>query len=105
MSQLLTSIDSLSGATGSAVTSGAIALHTGTTGPLTITSSNTAALAALGLPSAGVTQAPTGSAPSLSGKTLTIAATGGGTATNITFGTGSWPGRDAERPQHRAGQQ
>jgi flagellin len=89
VSQLLSSIDSLSGATGSTIAAGAISLHSGTTGPLTITSSNTAALGALGLPSAGVSQAPTGSAPSLSGKTLTIAATGGGTATNITFGTGS----------------
>ena len=89
VTQLLTSIDSLSGGSGSSISGGKLTLHTGTTGPLTITSSNTAALAALGLSTAGVSQAPTGSAPSLSGKTLTIAATGGGTATSITFGTGA----------------
>ena len=89
VTQLLTSIDSLSGGSGSSISGGKLTLHTGTTGPLTITSSNTAALAALGLSTAGVSQAPTGSAPSLSGKTLTIGATGGGTATSITFGTGA----------------
>ena len=88
VTQLLASIDSLSGGTGSAAASGAVTLHTGTNGPLTITSSNTAALAALGLPSAGVSQAPAGTAPTLTGKVLSIAATGSGTAVNITFGTG-----------------
>jgi flagellin len=84
---LLSKIDGLSGGTGSAVTAGALNLHTGTTnGTLSITSSNAAALAALGL-GTGVSQAAGGSSLPLSGKVLTIGATGGGTATNITFGT------------------
>jgi flagellin len=64
-----------------------ITLHTGINGNLSITSTNTAALTALGL-GAGVSQAAGGSAPTLSGKTLTIGATGNGTPTNIIFGTG-----------------
>ena len=91
VSALLAKIDGLSGGTGSAVTGGIISLHTGTTSDLTITSSNTAALTALGL-GTGVTQARTPGAASASGQlgglTLTIGATGGGTATNIIFGTG-----------------
>jgi len=48
---LLSKVDALSGATTpSTVSGGQITLHTGTTNDLTITSSNTAALAALGLP-------------------------------------------------------
>ncbi|MBR0755054.1 flagellar hook protein [Bradyrhizobium jicamae] len=89
VSSLLTAIDTASGATGSGIAAGAITLHTGTNyGSLNITSTNTAALAALGLPASGVSQ-PAGGTPSgLTGKTLTIAATGNGTATNITFGNG-----------------
>ena len=87
---LLSKIDGLSGGSGSSISGGIITLHTGTTnGTLSVTSSNTAALAALGLGAGGVSQAAGGSAPALTGKTLTIAATGGGTATSITFGTGS----------------
>ena len=64
-------------------------LHTGTiNGTLSIALSDSAALTALGL-TGGVSQAATGSPPALTGKTLSIAATGGGTATNITFGTGA----------------
>ncbi|MDE2242436.1 MAG: hypothetical protein KGK01_08360, partial [Bradyrhizobium sp.] len=88
---LLAAIDAASGNTGTAssVSGGVITLHTGTVhGTLSISSSNSAALTALGL-SGGVTQAATGASPTLSGETLLIAATGGGTATNITFGTGA----------------
>jgi flagellin len=85
---LLSKIDGLSGGTGSSIAGGIISLHTGTTnGILSVTSSNAAALAALGL-GTGVSQAAGGSSPALTGKTLTIGATGGGTATSITFGTG-----------------
>jgi hypothetical protein len=85
---VLSAIDTItgsSGATAASITNGKITLHTGISGPLTVTSSNANALAALGL-GTGVNQA-TGSLSALSGKVLTIAATGGGTATNITFGT------------------
>ena len=84
-------IDTASGAPARPPPSAAAAssLHTGTiNSTLSITSSsNSAALTALGL-TAGVTPQPRPS-PSLTGKTLTIAATGGGTATSITFGTGA----------------
>ena len=86
---LLSKIDGLSGATGSSITGGAITLHTGTANAnLTISSSDGAALAALGL-GTSVSQAAGGSVPPLSGKTLLIAATGNGTPTSITFGTGA----------------
>src|SRR6202045_37621 len=83
---LLSKIDGLTGGSTSAVASGKVVLHTGTTADLSISSSNSAALTALGL-SGGVTQARGGGATPLGGLTLTIAATGGGTATAITFGT------------------
>jgi hypothetical protein len=85
---LLSKIDGLSGGTGSTVTGGQIVLNTGTTSDLTITSNNNAALTALGL-GTGVTQARTPGVSPLSGLTLTIGATGGGTATSITFGDGT----------------
>jgi flagellin len=90
VASLLSAIDTASGATtASSVSGGAIVLHTGTiNGTLSISSSDSSALAALGL-TGGVSQAATGSQNSLSGETLKIAATGGGTATNITFGTGA----------------
>jgi flagellin len=87
---LLTAIDKVTGSTGAnaaSISGGEISLHTGTSGPLTITSTNSSALAALGLGS-GVNQALTPGVAGLSTETLTIGATGGGTATNITFGTG-----------------
>ena len=88
---LLAKIDGLSGAVpASSIAGGQITLNTGTVSDLTITSSNAAALTSLGL-SGGVTQARTPVLGVLEGKTLTIAATGGGTATSIVFGTG--PGR------------
>jgi flagellin len=91
VANLLAAIDTASGNTGTAssISGGVITLHTGTVhGTLSISSSNSSALTALGL-SGGVTQAATGASPSLSGETLLIAATGGGTATSITFGTGA----------------
>jgi hypothetical protein len=91
VANLLAAIDAASGNTGTAssVSGGVITLHTGTVnGTLSISSSNSSALTALGL-SGGVTLAATGASPSLSGETLLIAATGGGTASSITFGTGA----------------
>jgi flagellin-like hook-associated protein FlgL len=93
---LLGKIDALSGGAGSAVNAaapiGAITLHTGAASDLSITSSNTAALAGLGL-GTSVTQARTSGPTALGGPpalTLTIAATNpSSTATNITFGTAS----------------
>lgn len=96
VSTLLSKIDALSGGSGSAVNTaapiGAITLHTGTASDLSITSSNTAALAGLGL-GTSVTQARTSGPTALGGPpalTLTIAATNpSSTPTNITFGTAS----------------
>ncbi len=92
---VLSAIDSITGASGtnaSSVTSGgALKLSTGTTSNLTISQSGTGAnaLAALGLTTVAATTTDI-TPPALSGKTLSIAATlTGGTATNITFGTGS----------------
>src|SRR5665213_936533 len=90
VSDLLAAIDTASGSTtASSISGGSVVLHTGTiNGTLSIASSDSAALTALGL-TGGVTQAATGSAPALTGTTLSIGATGGGTATNIVFGTGT----------------
>jgi hypothetical protein len=91
VANLLAAIDAASGNSGtaSAVNGGAVTLHTGTAnGALTISSSNSAALAALGV-GTSVNQATGGSALPLTGKTLLIAATGTGTPTSITFGTGA----------------
>ena len=85
VTHLLAAIDAVtgaSGATASSVAGGKIVLSTGTTQNLTISGS---ALAKLGLTAATTNLG----APALSGQTLTIAATGGGTATSITFGTGN----------------
>jgi flagellin-like hook-associated protein FlgL len=84
VSNLLAAIDAVTGAstTPSTVSGGKISLGTGTAQDLTISGS---ALAKLGLTAATTPRA----APALSGQTLTIAATGGGTPTNITFGTGA----------------
>ena len=86
VSQLLGKIDALSGSPPqSNVTGGQINLHTGTGSDLSVTSSNSAALAALGL-GGGVSQARgTGPSP-LNGLSLSIGATGGGTATTVVFG-------------------
>ena len=91
VASLLAAIDTASGNTGAAssVSGGGIVLHTGTANAnLTISSSDSAALTALGL-TGGVSQAATGTSQTLTGKTLLIGATGGGTATSITFGTGA----------------
>jgi flagellin len=83
VAHLLSAIDTVTGAsTPSAVAGGKVTLSTGITQNLVIAGS---ALAKLGL-SAGTTNV---GAPVLSGETLTIGATGGGTATSITFGTGA----------------
>jgi flagellin len=86
---LLAKIDGLTGSsTASTITGGKITLNTGTQSDLTLTSSNSAALSALGL-AGGVTLARTQVPGVLEGKTLKIGATGGGTATDIVFGAAS----------------
>jgi hypothetical protein len=75
VTHLLAAINTASGGS-SAITAGAITLTPGASG---ITLSGTA-LAKIGLSATG---------DGLSGQTLTVAATGGGTATNITFGLGT----------------
>ena len=88
---LLAKIDGLSGSsTPSTIAAGQITLNTGSLSDLTLSSSNAAALTALGLPG-GVTQARTQVPGVLEGKTLKIDATGGGVATDIVFGVA--PGR------------
>jgi flagellin len=83
VTHLLAAIDAVTGAsTASTVSSGKIVLSTGTAQDLVIGGS---ALAKLGLTAATTARVP----PALSGETLTIGATGGGTATSITFGTGA----------------
>src|SRR5216684_2063302 len=83
VTHLLAAIDTVTGAsTASSVASGKITLSTGTTQNLVISGS---ALAKLGLTAGTTNFVP----PTLSGETLTIGATGGGTLTSITFGTGT----------------
>ena len=74
LAHLLTAIDAVAGGT-SSVANGAITVGAGSNG---LTLSGTA-LAKLGLSTTG---------DGLAGQTLTVGATGGGTATNITFGFG-----------------
>ncbi len=86
---LLAKIDGLTGSsTPSTITGSKITLNTGSLSDLTLSSSNAAALTALGLPG-GVTQARTQVPGVLEGKTLKIDATGGGVATDIVFGVGA----------------
>jgi len=84
---VLSAIDGITGsATPSTVNgSGQLVVGTGTTQPLVIAAGATSALGSFGL-SAGTTNL---TPPTLQGESLTIGATGGGTATSITFGTGS----------------
>jgi flagellin len=85
VSDVLSAIDSITGATGStasSVSSGKLVVSTGTAQNLVLGGTGNA-LTALGL-TAGTT-----SVSPISGETLTIGATGGGTATSITFGTGA----------------
>ena len=93
---VLTAIDSITGtATPSTVsaTTGQLQISTGTTSNLTISAGTGNALAALGLTAVAAAGTPPGTTnvtpPALSGETLSIAATGNGTATNIVFGTGT----------------
>ncbi len=80
VSDVLTAIDTITGTgTASTVCGGEITLNTGTSSDLTLAGT---ALAKLGLSSASGTTRRTG-------LTLDIGATGGGTATAITFGTGA----------------
>jgi flagellin len=84
---VLTAIDGITGASTASTVSatGQLLLSTGTTQNLVIAAGGTSALGYFGL-AAGTTNI---GAPALTGQTLTIGATGGGTATNITFGTGA----------------
>jgi len=81
---VLSTIDAITGAsTASTVNgSGQIVLSTGTTQNLVISGTGNA-LTELGIAATTINLTP----PALSGQTLTIGATGGGIATNITFGT------------------
>ena len=85
VANVLAQIDTYSGGTGSAVSGGKATLNAGTAFDLTIGGSG---LAKLGLV-AGTTAKSTPAGLGLSGQNLTIGATGGGVATNITFGTGA----------------
>ena len=83
---LLSAIDSITGTgTASTISAGALQINTGTTSDLVISGTGTS-LTAFGL-TAGTT-ARTAANP-LDGLTLTIGATGNGTATSITFGDGT----------------
>ena len=84
---VLSAIDTITGATTASTVngSGQLVISTGTTQNLVIAAGGTSALGSFGL-TAGTTNV---TPPALSGETLTIGATGGGTATNITFGTGT----------------
>jgi flagellin len=83
---LLAAVDTITGAAPGSSTLGGtkLTLATGTAQPLVIGGA-AGTLTALGL-TAGTTAL---GAPALTGQTLNIAATGGGIATNITFGTGA----------------
>jgi flagellin len=82
---VLSAIDGITGAgTASIVTAGKLILSTGTAQKLVIAGGTGNALAALGLAAGTTNFTP----PAITGQTLTIGATGGGTASNITFGTG-----------------
>jgi flagellin len=83
---LLAAVDTITGAASGSSTLSAtkLVLSTGTTSPLVIGGA-AGTLTALGLTAGTTALTP----PAISGQTLQIAATGGGTATNITFGTGS----------------
>jgi hypothetical protein len=84
---VLSAIDGITGATTASTVngSGQIVLSTGTTQNLVIAAGGTSALADFGLAAGTTNLTP----PALQGQTLTIGATGGGTATNIVFGTGA----------------
>jgi flagellin len=83
---LLAAVDTITGAASGSSTLNAtkLVLSTGTTAPLVIGGA-AGTLTALGLTAGTTALTP----PALSGETLQIGATGNGTATNITFGTGT----------------
>jgi flagellin len=83
---VLSAIDGITGASTASIVngSGQLVLSTGTTQNLVIAGGAGNALAALGLTAGTTNFTP----PAITGQTLTIGATGGGTASNITFGTG-----------------
>ncbi|MCF2524387.1 flagellin [Bradyrhizobium sp. G127] len=85
VADVLGAIDAYSGGSGSAVVSGRATLVASTAANLVISGSG---LAKIGLV-AGTTPASTAATTGLNGLTLTIGSTGGGTPTNITFGTGA----------------
>jgi len=97
VTQLLAKIDALSGAapSSSTVAAGVVTLHTGTASDLSIATSNTAALAALGFGSSIAASRGTGPSP-LNGLTLSIGSTGGGTATSLIFGSAAGPGKSLQ---------
>jgi flagellin len=86
---VLSAVDGITGATGtdaSKVVAGKVTLSTGTKSNLVLAAGSTNALTSFGLVAGTTNLTP----PALTGQTLTIGATvPGGTATNITFGTGT----------------
>jgi flagellin len=85
---VLSAVDGITGATGSnasTVASGKVTLSTGTTSNLVLAAGTTNALTSFGLVAGTTNITP----PALTGQTLTITATGGGTPTSITFGKGA----------------
>jgi flagellin len=93
---VLTAIDSITKTSIPSTVSatGQLQISTGTTSNLTISAPGTGnALAALGLTAVAAAGTPPGTTdvtpPALDGQTLSIAATGNGTATSIVFGTGT----------------
>jgi hypothetical protein len=95
---VLTAIDGITGSAvpstvGTGTTAGELQISTGTTSNLTIGAGTGNALAALGLTALSTAGTPPGTThvtpPALDGETLSIAATGNGTATSIVFGTGT----------------
>src|SRR6202048_5241942 len=87
VADLLTAVDTITGAaTPSTLGRGALTLSTGTAQDLVI-GGTAGTLTKLGLTAA--TTARAGGIQALNGLTLTIGATGNGTATNITFGNGT----------------
>ena len=86
-------ITTATGATAGTVTAGALAISTGTTSDLSISSSNVTLLASLGIGNGSATttlaRTPSTNSNLAIGTVLDIAAVGTGTATAITFGKGA----------------
>ncbi|SHH68358.1 flagellin [Bradyrhizobium erythrophlei] len=78
------------GSTVASVSGGKLVFTSGTTGASSNVTTTAEVVTGAATGTTGVAVGNTsGTNPTLSGETLTIAATGGGTATNITFGTGA----------------